>query len=352
MRVEEIMKSKLYDNFKEFYECIRLNEQSTELKSKRDTLQSDIEKKLPCKLIEIDIDVSKSDFRFIDQGSYAKGIKTTIEPIDGTIDRDVAVIIPININKNDDPRVIKGLVKDVLKIEGARIPKIKYPCVTVSYTREEVEWLHIDFPIYALHDDGNLYLAKGKYTANDYEWEESDPEGLNEYLRDYLGTDEGKQLRRVIRYLKRWRDEKYINPTSSNQTPPSIALTLMACKHFSYVENDGYENDLEALYNTVVGIQTEFCTYYDGDVKKATIDYYLPVKPYGNVFYKMKDSKEHQTTFYNRLSTLKDNLLNAINTETEYDAGIYVRKSLGSDFEIPSKQAENNSKVKKENSFA
>lgn len=346
------MKCKLCDNFKDFYECIRLNEQSTELKSKRDILQTDIEKKLPGKLSEIGINLSKSDLRFIDQGSYAKGVKTTIEPIEGAIDRDVAVIIPIDIDSHDDPRVIKGLVRDILEIKDKRIPKIKYPCVTISYKKDNVEWLHIDFPIYALHDDGNLYLAKGKYTATDYEWEVSDPEGLNNYLKEKLGTDEGKQLRRVIRYLKRWRDEKYNNPISTNQTPPSIALTLMACEHFQFRKENGYENDLESLYNTVLGMLNDFDIYYEGDVKKASIDYFLPVEPYGNVFYKMKDSKEHQTTFFNRLTSLKSNLQNAINAETEYDAGVYVRRSLGSDFEIPSKEAENNSKVKKENSFA
>ena len=44
-------------------------------------------------------------------------------------------------------------------------------------------------------------------------------------------------------------------------------------------------------------------------------------------------------TFYKRLSKAVDNLTNAVNVETEHDAGEYVQKVLGSEFVIPAKVA-------------
>ena len=50
-------------------------------------------------------------------------------------------------------------------------------------------------------------------------------------------------------------------------------------------------------------------------------------------------SKSYITTFHDRLSTAVDNLTNAVNVESEHDAGEYVRKVLGDDFTVPAKEA-------------
>lgn len=55
---------------------------------------------------------------------------------------------------------------------------------------------------------------------------------------------------------------------------------------------------------------------------------------------KMKDSSDtYMVAFYKRLLSAVDNLTNAVNVESEHDAGEYVQKVLGTEFSIPAKAA-------------
>ena len=100
-----------------------------------------------------------------DQGSYK--YNTTIHS--DIVDRDVAVMIPLSISDNDDPRKIKGYLRDAINIYS-RTVEIKEPCVRAVYHDNGEEWLHIDLPLYA--KDGNrVYLARGKYTSENYKIE-------------------------------------------------------------------------------------------------------------------------------------------------------------------------------------
>ena len=80
----------------------------------------------------------------IDQGSYK--YNTTIK--DDVVDRDVAVIIPLDTSVNADPRTVKGYLRDAISI-SSRTVTIKEPCVRASYYEDGEEWLHIDLPLYA-----------------------------------------------------------------------------------------------------------------------------------------------------------------------------------------------------------
>lgn len=349
------MKPKLHKEFENFHKEIGLSNHH-ELKNKRKILQTDIENKLPQKLLEKEIaEINKSDLTFFDQGSWAKGIKTSIKPKkigeDGnkTFDRDVAVIIPMDINENDDPRKIKKIIKDILTIADKRIPEIKDPCVTINYSKEGNEIYHIDFPIYAKDEYGNLYLARGKETSEKYEWEPSDPEGLNEYFRDHYQDDEGNQKRRVIRYIKQWKQEKY-NGSNGNEIPPSIGLTLLGCNNFNFSYDGKYWNDLEALHLTLQDILVEFTENADESID---IVCKLPKTPKSDIFYKMRNSEEHLKTFYKRFKKFAGNIENAYNAEHNHEAAKYVEKSLGDKFEIPEKEAKKDtSTLKKEDRFA
>lgn len=55
------MGAKLHKQFQDFHDAIKLDKESSLLKEKRDTLQSDIEKKLPDKLGDIGVDIQKKD---------------------------------------------------------------------------------------------------------------------------------------------------------------------------------------------------------------------------------------------------------------------------------------------------
>ena len=90
--------------------------------------------------------------------------------------------------------------------------------------------MHIDLPLYA-NDNGEISLARGKASSNEYLWERADPDGLN---NDLCGKINGHdQLRRIICLIKKWKNEKYSSSTKDHEVPPSIGLTYLACDCFS-----------------------------------------------------------------------------------------------------------------------
>lgn len=338
---------KLKKQFKDFYDEICIHEESEDLKEKRDILQKDIKDKFPDEMKKHDIELKKSEIEMFDQGSYK--YSTTIRS--SVIDRDVAVMIPLDIKKYPDPRKIKGYLRDAIGHVAARTVKIKEPCVNVSYYENGVEWMHMDLPLYAKHNS-KVYLARGKEFGTQYSWELADPKGLNDDLCSRINKNE--QLRRVIRYIKKWRNDKYENSILDHEVPPSIGLTYLACDCFVPSTTSEGDDDLVALQQTMSNIKNEFLlTYEDGELVKADISRCLPVEPYTDVFQKMKDASDsYGVTFYKRLSTAVQNLTNAVNVESEHDAGNYVKKVLGEEFKVPPKQTFSTStNSKKEHNF-
>lgn len=323
---------KLRKEFLEFYSSIKIDEETQTLIEKRGILQTDIETNLPKILSEHEIELFKSDIRMIDQGSYK--YNTTIK--DKVVDRDVAVIIPLDIDKHTDPRQIKKYLRNSIDI-SSRTVAIKEPCVRASYIEDGEEWLHIDLPLYAKHN-GNLYLARGKEFGNEYSWEIADPDGLNDYLYDELKNND--QKRRIVCLVKQWRNTVYENACTDHKIPSSIGLTLLSCKHFVRQVEFGEDNDLLALQQTLEVIKKEFLVTRDvnGDIVTAYIRCYLPVQPYSDVFKKMKESSSsYCIEFYKKLEIAVDNLTKAINADNDHDAGHYVRKVLGDEFPVPAK---------------
>ena len=324
---------KLKKEFADFYREIRIDKETNALREKREILEEDIKSKLPDILKDQNISVNRSDIRMIDQGSYK--YNTTIS--DDVVDRDVAVMIPLDISVSSDPRKIKGYLRDTINIP-ARTVSIKEPCVRASYYENGKEWLHIDLPLYAQYEN-SVYLARGKEYSSDYSWESADPDGLNDYLCGQINGN--AQLRRVICFIKKWRNEKYSASINDHEVPPRIGLTLLACECFSAQSTDDGDDDLLSLQKTMKGMLDRFTyTLDDKGNLVRTITKNLPVTPYTDVFKKMKDSSStYMTTFYNRLSKAVDNLTNAVNVESAHDAGKYVQKVLGDDFTVPAKEA-------------
>ena len=324
---------KLKKEFEDFFKEIRIDSESNSLKDKREVLEDDIKEKLPGILEKHNITVHKSDIRMIDQGSYK--YNTTIK--DDVVDRDVAVIIPLDTSSNNDPRKIKGYLKESVDI-AARTVVIKEPCVRVSYFKNGEEELHIDLPLYA-DDDEVKYLARGRSTG-DYSWESADPDGLNDYLCGMINGN--NQLRRIICFIKKWRNVKYANSDSDHEIPPSIGLTLLACDCFTAQSTDEGDYDLLALQKAMKSILDKFCVTKDvnGNIISATISRELPVTPRTDVFKKMKDSSSaYMVTFYKRLSKAVDDLTDAVNVESAHDAAVCVQKVLGTEFTVPPKEA-------------
>jgi len=337
---------KLKKEFEQFFKDIVIDTEINTLMQKRTILQGEIESNLPGILEDHDISVKKSDIRMIDQGSYK--YHTTIHA--DVVDRDVAVMIPLNTEDNPDPRKIKGYLRDSINTP-VRTVVIKEPCVRAAYHKDGKEYLHIDLPLYA-KDGDKVYLARGKEYGT-YCWEAADPAGLN---ADLCGKINGNpQLRRVICYLKKWKNVHYANPVCDHQVPPSIGLTYLVCDSFEAQSSTDGDDDLLAFQKTVRNICNRFVISRDsaGNITSASISRYLPVQPYTDIFKKMKDSSaSYMITFYNRLCTARDQLTNAVNVEADHDAAEYVVKVVGDEFEVPPKSAANKTtKSNREHSF-
>lgn len=339
------MPAKLHAQFMAFHKAIALDKAAKSLEDKREILQDDIEKNLPKELDKIGLHITKSDMHFFDQGSYRQKTSTGIESPNP--DRDVAVEFPIDIKKFDDPRKIKQCVRDALKIENCREPRIKEPCITVAYLREGEENTHIDFPVYAI-DQEQRYLARGKENGKSFDWELCDPHGLNDYLDNLFSGDEGNQFRRVVRYLKKWKLENYSASCSKDQMPPSIALTLIAGDKFIYQQTDEQDDDMNALSRVVDGVMSLF--NYDVVSAQHTISYKLPVEPKSNVFYKMTPNSQNE--FYEKWVKLSIGLHNAIKASEDYEAAKILQKILGEDFPLPPKPVAKTGAARKEYSYA
>lgn len=323
----------LQSEFNNFCKKITIDKEADALRDKRELLKKDIEKYLPDELDAIGIEATKSDFEFIHQGSYI--INTTITNRYGPVDLDYAVIVPIDIYQNSNTPKIKKSVKNSLTHISTRTVKIKEPCVTVSYHDGDKETTHIDFPVYASYN-GSLYLARGKeYSSEDnYKWEIADPRGLNDYfLKNLNGNDE---LRNVIRLIKKWKQEAYRNKTTDHEIPPSVALTILACQ--KYVHKDSM---IQTVYETLNCIKNSFRLTKDisGNILTANLHCNLPVAPYSDVFYKMRNSSDYMIKFYNKLDSAVRNLDEAIQLDDEHEAGLCIQKVFGDEFEIPKKQA-------------
>ena len=322
---------KLKKEFSDFYSYIRIDSETNALIDKKNVLENDIKNNLPSILEDCEIHISKTDIRMIDQGSYK--YNTTISA--DVVDRDVAVMIPLDTTTNADPRKLKGYLQDAVNITS-RTVTIKEPCVRVSYYENGIEYLHIDLPLYA--EDGlNIYLARGRMNSDDYSWEIADPDGINNDLCNRINKHD--QLRRTICYVKKWRNEKYSSAKSDHEIPPSIGLTYLVCDCFTEQITPEGDDDLLALQKTMKAIKDKFsCTYNNGEVISADVSRYLTFKPYTDVFNKMRNSSQmYMLTFYKRLSKAVDNLTNAVNVESEHDAAEYVQRVLGSAFVVPPK---------------
>lgn len=337
---------KLKKQFSDFYSSIRIDSEGEDLREKRRILEEEIKDKLPHILSNHGITICKSDIRMFIQGSYK--YNTTIKS--DVVDMDVAVILPLDICMNNDPRKIKGYLRDAISIPS-RTVSIKEPCVRASYFDAGEEWMHIDLPLYARTEDA-VYLARGK-EYSDYVWETADPDGLNDWLLDKINRND--QLRRIICFLKKWKNEKYKNASSDHEIPPSIGLTFLVIDKFVPCSSENGDDDLLSLQKTMRAIKNAFSVSYNfnGDVVGADIARNLPVTPYKDIFTKMRlSSSNYLLTFYKRVCEAETNLTNAVNVESEHDAATYIQKVLGEQFEVPEKRAVSAStSTKREHNF-
>ncbi len=326
----------------EFHDNIKLGrfDENEELRNKRDIITKKIESGLEKHFKNKEESVPS--ISFLDQGSYA--IDTGIKPKDGDYDIDEGIIIGLyKEDYEDDPIYFKKIVRDIMWAHTKKEPKIKNPCVTITYSINDEPQFHVDLPIYlkSRYDD-SLYLSWGKEFAlkENKKWEKSDPIGLNSHIRNAFSGDDKRQFKRVVRYLKKWKDEKFVSETSDG-TPPSIGLTIIAADEFSpkkeYNTINGKEeyNDLKAMKYLVDYLKSIFEYKYCKDEEEYlyVIEYKLPVGNEANVFSKMKNKK--MNAFYEKVVKLQEALEYAINETDPNKACTELAKFFGDQLPIP-----------------
>lgn len=319
--------------FNKFHQAISFSRESDDYKAiidKDNSIKSDIEEAFK----EAGYPVI-SDFI---QGSLAT--HTAIKTLKGDIDLDRGLIISKE-SSPDNPVDCKKLLRDVLATRGFKNGKIKMPCVTADYASLD---LHIDYPIYREDMGSQLELAIGKEFSGEKErgWQSGDPKGLIDWINGkdayHLSSEERGQYRRIIRYLKRWRDVVFTND-STRKKIYSIGLTVMVIECYVPKFEESTPVDLEAILATVKSILSHgYFTKKSFDENKYDIRVTQPKSPWRDIF--AKHGTTVGTEFRNKLIQLQDKLLKAQNDKDESKQCEILREVFGSDFpEVEKKNA-------------
>ena len=319
--------------FNKFHNTIqRSYDEGSILRKKRDMLLEDIRDELRRHSQDAGSRIPRFDD--FNQGSYAMG--TGIAPLPGE-DYDIDVGLVFHIPKEDhSPVEVKQWVHDALQ-SGNRTVEYKRPCVRVQYHRAGEPSYHVDLAIYSgsnSHWGNQIYLAKGFLgsTPENQVWELSDPKRLIEtFQQKFQHQEEDRnQFRRVIRFLKRWKDFKF--RADGNGRPTGIAITACAMNWFQvgtiYNPDTGRwdYNDLTALKNLTQAIIDRFTW-------SGRISVKLPVPPSNDLFEKMGDRQ--MGDFKSRLEMLRDALTQVELTVEPLTACHLLRDVFGDDFPTP-----------------
>ena len=316
--------------FKEFHDEIKLGyTDNSILLEKRNTVLRDL--KIGLRKM---FGAQYPKFKFFNQGSYALG--TGVFPLDSDYDIDIGIIFQLN-RKDFNPTQVKSWVHDALNTKN-RTVYYKRPCLTVQYHHSGIEDHHIDLAVYV--EEVNTFFNRTKYfiakgyigSEEKYKvWELAEPfELLNCIKNKFADAEDRAQLRRVIRYLKRWNDLNFYS--EGNAKPRGIAITALAyrlfCPNKSFDWNLGKYcfNDLKALRSFVSSIITNFD--WSGNIAVK-----LPVKPHNNLFDKMTNNQ--MKDFKKRVSFFKDTLDLAVNEKDTEDACYALWQEFGDDFPTP-----------------
>lgn len=256
--------------FLTFDENIKLSaSKSDSLKTSRNSLRKDIKSWFE--------DNNKCKPSFCWQGSFA--MKTTINPI-GENDYDMDDGVYLNGYSSDKDTwpatsTVHGWIKNATDDRTEQETIDKNTCVRIVYADN----YHIDLPIYIMKDDIAFLAHKSKG------WIESDPKAFTDWFLEKKSTH-GEQLRRIVRYLKAWKDYK-------NLPLKGIELTILACENIDCFEN----RDDKALKNTLANI-----------ISKLEDNYICekPVIPNENLFEEHSETRQHEV-----ITAFKD-LKNAI----------------------------------------
>jgi hypothetical protein len=327
--------------FDGFHDAIRLRRfvENQTLREKRDILRSRLNEQLPG-VFEAHGEACPT-FYFCDQGSYPIGTGT--KPLNGDYDIDQGLYFELSTTDYADPVLLKIRVAEALYGHTHDV-RIRRPCVTVFYQQDNEPIYHVDVAVYSAGScnwDGKDRLARGKAnSATEFRiWDVSNPQAVVDLIFDRFSGNDRRQFRRVVRYLKRWKDERF--SSDGYEAPLGIGLTVLAYWYLQPSYADivaGKPNDLLALQSVVGGTLNRFSTEWDPNeqtwVRRLHVE--LPVEPWNDLFAQM--TNRQMTAFELKLTQLRDALASASTAVDPVEACETLRKVLGPDFPVPAKE--------------
>jgi len=323
--------------FRKFHDSIKLRRlvENSELIEKRDRVLNRLRENL-----KKNYSVTFTDFP---QGSYA--MDTGIKPLDDDYDIDIGIILnnvyvssaPYRDRSRDiDLKTIKGWVYTSVESHTSQV-EWRRPCITVFYKEAGEIIYHVDLAV-LVRDAQNpeqLYLALGKQheSLETCEWQPDDRQSFMTAIEQKCSGEDGAQFRRVVRYLKRWKDENF--PKNGHAAPTGLSLTVAAYNAFKPQRTTDYYgkvsyDDLAATLTVAQSLYASFRQTWGSSSSNLvhTISLTFPFAPRDDVFAKM--TQHQQEELYQRLGQLIGNLEQAKRS----DNATYLRKAFGSEFPL------------------
>jgi hypothetical protein len=327
----------------QFHDAIKLKEENETLREKRQIILDRLDGGL--KKLFVSKNLAPPSYEWFGQGSYAMG--TGVKPPKGNYDIDVGIRFKIAKADYPDPVKVKEWVLEAVKDLTSWV-EIRRPCVTVFYQRSGEAVYHVDLAIYSdseCNPDGKMYLAKGKQNSlAEYRiWQEADPQGLMELIKNHFqDREDDKQFRRTIRYLKRWKDVQF--SSDGNAAPIGIGITVAAYYWFApKISVDPFSSarkydDLDALGCFVQAMISRFQPKYVDGTWFERLEVKLPLAPYCDLFEKMTDYQ--MTAFKEKLVALQ-NAINAAQEKADPSEACKLLhdEQFGDDFPIPNRSS-------------
>jgi hypothetical protein len=257
------------------------------------------------------------------QGSYRMG--TGVKPI-GDLEYDIDIGLRFWIKDTD--YAADEVRKWVLEAVDGHTDSVeeKGPCIRVGYSKG----FHLDLVMYAAWTD-EAGLEQFRLAHRDNGWQRADPSGLLEHVKNgrkrFEGSEDNKtntdQLRRIVRYLKRWGD--FAIPFESDAKPAGIAYVLYAVQH---LENkrfwDGGPDDRTALCNLSLLAANTY----------GRVSVFKPVPEYEDIFARL--SEDDMKALKERSAALADRLAKVAQETDPAKACKLLQEVFGPDFPVPS----------------
>ena len=322
--------------FSNFHDAIKMDDENEILREKRYIIIDKLHDRIPKYFSEIDQDAPTFDH--FNKGGYSMGLG--VKPLNSDYDIDVGIVFDIDREDYPDPVVVKQWVLDALEGYTDSV-KMKQPCVTVQYHLNGEPCYHVDLAIYS-PNGSKLFLARGKPNSEaiQREWQEDDPKGLKKLIADRFSIKEERdQYRRVVRYLKRWKDFNF--SSEGHAAPIGIGITVAAYMWFSPCcpiidpfTGTRKDDDLLALKQWVSSMVANFSlTYFNGEWADRLI-VKVPVAPYCDLFAKM--SNVQMGNFKTKFIELRDILVDVGDREADpVKACEKLRNVFSNDFPVP-----------------